>query len=158
MGAMVVFGRPDGESRVAVEGYLSVGEMAGETVQQGDHVFLGEERQQAIGYDHGRSAGGDSVQPVWVGQVRAYAVGVRAIRYKLPSSGDDLGEVDVIPVDGGRRGDAQHPGVQASPQVKRDRVGVAGDEPKRHLVQFLGPKRDVDDGARAEAELVAVVV
>src|SRR5215208_2112557 len=55
-------------------------------------------------------------------------------------------------------GDAQHPGVQPGTQVERDRVGVAGDEPKRHLVQFLGPKRDVDDGARAEAKLAAVVV
>ena len=33
----------------------------------------------------------------------------------------------------------------------------AGDELQRHLVQFFGPKCDVDDGARAEVELGAVV-
>jgi hypothetical protein len=44
----------------------------------------------------------------------------------------------------------------ANETVKHDRVGMASDEVQRHLVEFLGPKCDVEDGTRAEAELVAV--
>jgi hypothetical protein len=157
LGAVVVLGRPDREPGVAVEGHLAAWEMVDEPVQQGDHVVLGEEGQQPVGDDHRRSAGGDGVQPVRVGQVGADGVGVGAGWQQLASGGDDLGEVDVVPVDGRRGGDAEHPGVEPRPEVDRDRVGVAGDEPQRHLVELLGPMGDVDDGAGAEVEPVAVI-
>src|SRR5207344_1504851 len=83
---------------------------------------------------------------------------MRAFWEQLPAGGDDRGEIDVIPVDSRRRGDAEYPAIQARPQVKRDRLRMAADEILRHLIDFLGPEGDVDDRARAEAELAAVVV
>jgi hypothetical protein len=112
---------------------------------------------QAVGHDHGRSAGRDRVEPGGVGQVGADVVGVGRRREQLPAGGDDLGEVDVVPVDGGRRGDAEHAGVQPGPQVEADRVGVAADEVPGHLVELPGPQGDVEDGAGAEVEPAAVV-
>src|SRR5918995_1427444 len=62
LGAGDVLGRPDREPRVAVEGNLSGGEVADQPVEQGGHLFLGEESHQAIGDDHGRPAGTASSQ------------------------------------------------------------------------------------------------
>ena len=60
-------------------------------------------------------------------------------------NGDDLGEVDVVPVDGGRRVDAEHPVVQAGAQIKHDCVRVEDDEPAHELVKSFGPYCDVED-------------
>ena len=48
------------------------GEVAGESVQQGLEVVLGEERNDAVGDDHGRPVGGDVVQQS--GSVRSAAM------------------------------------------------------------------------------------
>ena len=91
--------------------------------------MLGEEHDEAVGDDYGRPVGGDVVQPVRIGQLRADAVGVGGLWQHLSPDGDDLGEVDVVPVDGGRRVDAEHPVVDAGAQIKHDCVRVEDDQP-----------------------------
>src|SRR4028119_1431878 len=80
------------------------------------------------------------------------------IRYQARSGGDDRGGVDVVPVDGGRRIDAQHPGVQPGPQVQPDTVRVTSQEPGRDLVELLGPQRGVEHEVRVDVQLTVVVV
>ena len=49
-------------------------------------------------------------------------------------------------------------GVQPGTEVKADRVGMALDEPRRHLVEFLGTECDVDHEIRVDVELLVVVL
>ena len=127
-------GHPDGEAGVAVEDQLAAGEVADELVPQRHQLVLGEEPHQTIGDDDGWPAGGDGVQPGLLGDVGADDVRVGALWEQALSSGGNLGEVDVVPVHGGRRGQAEHPGVQPCAQVNPDRVRVPGQELRGHLV------------------------
>src|SRR4029078_5290424 len=102
LGATGVPGHPDGGAGVAVEDQLAAGEMADELVPQRHQLVLGEEPHQAIGDDNGRPAVGNGVKPVLLGNVGADDVCVRALWEQALSSGGDRGEVDVVPVHGGR--------------------------------------------------------
>jgi hypothetical protein len=75
----------------------------------------------------------------------------------LPSS-DDRREVDVVPVDRWLRGYADHSGVEPCTQVQADRVGVARNKGRRHLVQLLGSECDVDHQIRVDVELLVVLL
>jgi hypothetical protein len=68
------------------------------------------------------------------GHVGADDVRVAALWEQALPGGGDRGEVDVVPVHGGRRGQPEHPGVQPGAQIKPDRVRVAGQELRGHLV------------------------
>src|SRR5215211_1955878 len=74
------------------------------------------------------------------------------------SGGGDRGEVDVIPVHGGRGSEALESGVEPGAQVEPDGVGVAGQEPGGDLVQFLGSEGDVVDEVAGDLVLAVVVV
>ena len=115
-------------------------------------------RAARLGHDHSRSAGGDGVQPVLLGDVGADDVGVGALGDQALAGGGDGGEVDVVPVDGGWRGQALESSVEADAQVEPDRVGVAGQEVRGDLVQLLGPEGDAEDEVGFNAELAEVVV
>jgi hypothetical protein len=132
--------------------------VADEPVPQRLQLVLAEERHHAIGHDHRRPAAGDGVQPVRVPHVRADHVGVRTLRDQALPRGGDRGEVDVVPVGGGRRRDAGHPGVQPGTQVQPDPIRVAGQEVRGHLVQLPGPEGDVEDEVGVDVELAEVVV
>src|SRR3712207_8317217 len=67
---------------------------------------------------NGRPVWRDGGQPVRIRHVRADPVSVRPIRHKACSGGDDSGEVDVVPVDGGRRIDAQHRSEETTSELQ----------------------------------------
>ena len=69
------------------------------SVQQGHKVVLGEKWDEAVGDEQRRPVVGDAVQPVRISQVRADAVGMGGRRQQFPAEFDDLGEIDVIPID-----------------------------------------------------------
>jgi hypothetical protein len=85
--------------------------------------------------------------------VRVGALGDQAL-----SRGGDGGEVDVVPVGGGRRVEADRAGVESGAQVEPDGVGVAGQERPGDLVQLLGPEGDVEDEVGVDVELAVVIV
>ena len=104
------------------------GRVAGESVQQGHELVLGAECDRAVGDDHaGRSVGTWSSQCAAVRSAPMF-VGVAGLRQQ-PPQGDGPGIVDVVPVDGGRRVDAQQAIVQAGAQVQHDRIRVVDDKP-----------------------------
>src|SRR5215217_782390 len=158
LGAVVVLCRPDGESSVAIESYFSSREVTGQPIEQGNHVVLGEERQKTICDNHGWPIGGHFIQPIRVGQVHTDTVRLRSLWDQQLPSGDNIRKVEVIPINGRGRSHADHPAVQPDPQIQDDCVRVAFGEPLDHLVQLLRPVRNVDDQARAETELLTVVV
>jgi hypothetical protein len=85
-------------------------------------------------------------------------VGVRALGDQALAGGGDGGEVDVVPVDGGWRGQALESSVEADTQVEPNGVGVAGQEVRGDLVQLLGSEGDAEDEVGFDAELAEVVV
>lgn len=115
--------RLDGEFRVTVESDLSAREVADQSVEEGHHVVLAEEPQQAIGNDHRWSVRGDGVQPIGFRNVGADVVSVAVCGYQALSSGDHGRVVDVVPVDGGRRPD---PNMRASSPVPRSSPAASG--------------------------------
>jgi hypothetical protein len=105
----------------------------------------------------GRSVG-RGVEPALLGDVGGDGVRLRAIRDDGLPRGRHLGEVDVEPVDGGWRRDPGGPRVEPGTQVDSDRVRVAGDEIRRHLVDPLGAQRHVEDEVGVEIQPLVVVV
>jgi hypothetical protein len=66
--------------------------------------------------------------------------------------------VYVVPVDGGRCRNADHPGVQPGAQVKPHRVWMVANEPRRHLIKLFGPECDVEDEILVYLQLLEVVI
>ena len=135
----------------AVEDQLPIREVGGESVQQRHEVVVGEKWDEAVGDEQRRPVVGDGVQPVRISQVRADAVGLGGLGQQLPAKFDDRGEIDVIPIDRGWRVDPEHPAVQARAQVQHYGIRLAKHELADHLVESLGPYRDVEDlGAQVQ--------
>lgn len=109
------------------------------SAQQGHEVVLGEERDKAVGDDDGRPVGGHSIEPVGIGEVRGDVVSVGRLWQQVRPQSGNGGEVDVVPVDGRRRIDAEHPAVQAGTKVQHDRVRMVHDKPAYDLVKPFGP-------------------
>jgi hypothetical protein len=85
-------------------------------------------------------------------------MGVGVLGDQALASGGDRREVDVVPVHGGWGSQALESGVEPGAQVEPDRVRVAGQERRRHLVQLPGPEGDAEDEVGLDAEVAVVVV
>ena len=85
-------------------------------------------------------------------------MGVRAIRYQAFSCGGDRRKIDVVPVNGGRRVEADDAGVKPCAQVQSHRVRVAGQKARRDLVQLLGAECGVEHEVRTDMQRLVVVV
>ncbi len=78
--------------------------------------------------------------------------------HQLIAQCDDIRQIDAVPVDRGRRRDAQHGGTQTRAEVDDDGVGVLGDEIAYPVVEHLGPQRGLAHRARRHTQAVEVEV
>ncbi|MGF6885665.1 hypothetical protein ABIA39_007418 [Nocardia sp. GAS34] len=134
----VIFHRPRREPRIAVQGNLAGTEMACENAGQDMERGAGQEGYQPLGDDHGRTVTRYPRQPTGGGDVRTDEMG--RLRQEFRTQGDHVREVDVIPIDSGRRLTAMHPGIEPTAQIQHHRIGMRGSEHPDGIVQFPAAK------------------
>ncbi len=105
----------------------------------------------------GRSGGIWSVQRV-VGQRRGHRMRVVVGGHELLAQRDDVGQIDAVPVDRGRRRNPLHGGAQARAEVDDDGVGMFCDELAGPVVEHLRAQRRLAYRARRHSQTVEVVV
>ncbi|MNT29409.1 hypothetical protein D3C72_1651470 [compost metagenome] len=152
--------RHPGQSQpvVGIEDDLARGKSRGDRPQQAQQRILGQIQEQAFRDDQRGLTGGNPPQPRQIGDRRTQQTAARPDGIQLAPQLDDLGIVDLEPIDPERRVHPEHTGVQSAPQVQHRGVAMRGNELAGPPVQRMGPRRQADHFVAAHAQPGKIVV